>query len=349
MKFPWANVAILFVGAAELLSGYLALTHGTPEWVAALHVHRALGFGLVALLFWKVRNILSRLLVWRLWKTSWPAYSASILLLGLLLTALGLGIAWSHLGPYHFLGISGVSWHIYLSLALTPLLAWHFLRHRYNLRPKFWAERRMALRLGGLSVAGLLLWKAGELANRVAGLPGAERRFTGSYEDGTDTGNGYPATSWLNDAPDPVEPTAWRLKVSGLVENPGDYSYVDFTEGLLGSDTVRATLDCTGGWHSTQDWRGTPLRDILELSGIRPQAASITVGSVTGYFRKFSLEEAEGYLLATGVGNETLSHRHGFPLRLVAPGKRGFEWVKWVDRIEVNDTSKWWQPPLPVT
>ena len=75
----------------------------------------------------------------------------------------------------------------------------------------------------------------------------------------------------------------------------------------------------------------------------------MTVRSVTGYFRRFSLDEAEGYLLATRVGGESLSHNHGFPLRLVAPGKRGFEWVKWVDSVEVNDTSKWWQPPLPVT
>jgi DMSO/TMAO reductase YedYZ molybdopterin-dependent catalytic subunit len=43
-----------------------------------------------------------------------------------------------------------------------------------------------------------------------------------------------------------------------------------------------------------------------------------------------------------------LSHGHGSPARLVAPGKRGFEWVKWVDHIEVNETSKWLQPPLPL-
>ena len=349
MRFPWANVAILFLGSAELLSGYLALTHGSPDWVAALHVHRVLGFGLVALLFWKVRNILSRLLVWRLWKTSWPAYSASIALLGLLLAALGLGVAWSHLGPFHYLGISGVSWHIYISLALTPLLLWHFVRHRYNLRPRFWAERRMVLRLGGLGLAGLFLWQAGELANRLANLPGADRRFTGSYESGSYTGNGYPATSWLNDSPGPVEPTTWRLRVNGLVANPGSHSYIDFTDGPLRRETVRATLDCTGGWHSTQDWKGVPLKDILEEAGVLPQAASITVRSITGYFRKFTLDEAEGYLLATDVGNESLSHLHGFPLRLVAPGKRGFEWVKWIDQIEVNDTSKWWQPPLPLT
>ena len=60
------------------------------------------------------------------------------------------------------------------------------------------------------------------------------------------------------------------------------------------------------------------------------------------------MEEAGRYLLATHVGDEPLSHGHGFPLRLVAPGKRGFEWVKWVESIEVNESPKWLQPPLPL-
>ena len=42
------------------------------------------------------------------------------------------------------------------------------------------------------------------------------------------------------------------------------------------------------------------------------------------------------------------SHGHGFPARLVAPGKRGFEWVKWVTSIQVNESPKWLQPPLPL-
>ena len=45
--------------------------------------------------------------------------------------------------------------------------------------------------------------------------------------------------------------------------------------------------------------------------------------------------EARAALLATHTGSEPLSHEHGFPLRLVAPGHRGFEWVKWITRIEV--------------
>jgi DMSO/TMAO reductase YedYZ molybdopterin-dependent catalytic subunit len=53
--------------------------------------------------------------------------------------------------------------------------------------------------------------------------------------------------------------------------------------------------------------------------------------------------------LATRVGGAPLAARHGFPLRLVAPGRRGFWWVKWVERIELQPTPWWWQPPFPLT
>jgi len=42
-------------------------------------------------------------------------------------------------------------------------------------------------------------------------------------------------------------------------------------------------------------------------------------------------------VLATGVDGERLSHGHGYPLRLVAPGRRGFQWVKWVDAVWVTE------------
>ena len=59
--------------------------------------------------------------------------------------------------------------------------------------------------------------------------------------------------------------------------------------------------------------------------------------SHTGYRWTFELRDAPGLLLANGVGGEALSHEHGAPVRLVAPGRRGLEWVKWVVRVELHD------------
>lgn len=65
---------------------------------------------------------------------------------------------------------------------------------------------------------------------------------------------------------------------------------------------------------------------------------------MTGYRWSLPIEEAEDALLATHVGGERLSHGHGAPARLVAPDRRGFQWVKWVTRVEVRseyDLGQW--------
>ncbi|HEY5573079.1 MAG TPA: molybdopterin-dependent oxidoreductase, partial [Anaerolineales bacterium] len=57
--------------------------------------------------------------------------------------------------------------------------------------------------------------------------------------------------------------------------------------------------------------------------------------SVTGYAHILPMAEAGQVLLATHVGEEVLEHAHGFPLRAVVPTRRGWFWVKWLERIEV--------------
>jgi len=117
----------------------------------------------------------------------------------------------------------------------------------------------------------------------------------------------------------------------------------------LATTARAATLDCTGGWYTDQEWRGVPLGTLLERAGADPHAASVRVVGVTGYARRFALDHARGLLLATHVAGLPLDHGHGAPARLVVPDHRGFEWVKWVVALEVDDTPAWWQPPLPLT
>jgi DMSO/TMAO reductase YedYZ molybdopterin-dependent catalytic subunit len=88
--------------------------------------------------------------------------------------------------------------------------------------------------------------------------------------------------------------------------------------------------------------------ELLERAGIKEDARSILFRSSTGYARRFSMEETGDLLLATHVEDEALSAGHGLPLRLVALGYRGYDWVKWVSELEVSRDPAWFEPPLPL-
>jgi DMSO/TMAO reductase YedYZ molybdopterin-dependent catalytic subunit len=117
------------------------------------------------------------------------------------------------------------------------------------------------------------------------------------------------------------------------------------TRPPVDATTRPATLDYTGGWSEVQAWEGMRLDRLVEGATGR----SIAVVSSTGYSRRFPLGEAYRLVLATRVAGETLRAGHGFPARLVAPGRRGFWWVKWVVEVEVSDRSWWLQSPFPLT
>jgi DMSO/TMAO reductase YedYZ molybdopterin-dependent catalytic subunit len=328
VRFQWANTLLLW------------LVSGSSDRAIFILAHRVAGYAILVLLVWKGAVIASSLRR----RGPGPRRYGSLFLLAGLVVTLSLGLAWSAAGPFAFAWFNGLSWHIYAGAALTSVLVWHAYRYAHRLPVSFWAERRTFLRLTALAVGGLAVMRAAEVGVTAAGLNGARRRFTGSYPAPAREGGRFPVVSWLNDRPTPIDPAAWSVTIGGAVRRELVLRQGDLEE----LQTVTATIDCTGGWYSEQVWQGAPLGDLLKLAGPDPTAASVTVTSVTGYYRRFSMDEANRYLLATRVGGRRLSHGHGYPLRLVAPGKRGFEWIKWVSRIEVNDSPKWLQPPLPL-
>ena len=263
-----------------------------------------------------------------------------------MLIAFGFGLAWSLNGFFRIAGITGLNWHMFAGIAALPIAVWHALKYTRRLRIGFNADRRAAIKLGGALAAGTGLWLVYEGFLKQFDLAGASRRFTGSHEYSGPGANAFPNTSWLNDRPGRVDRASWKLRIDGNVSRAFALGFDEIEK--LPTASINATLDCTGGWYANRTWHGVRVSDLLDMAGIGGGARSVTYTSVTGYYRRASLEESENYILATHVGDEPLTHGHGAPLRLVAPGRRGFEWVKWIDRVTVNDTPKWYQPPLPL-
>ncbi|WP_318566690.1 molybdopterin-dependent oxidoreductase [Salinigranum marinum] len=318
----WSILACVLL---ETLTGIVSLGAGVAEQWPLFWVHRVVGLTLVVLLFFKLRRVKPRLSRGR-WDRATPL---SVLTAVVAIAALASGAAWV-LGVDVDLGFwTLLNLHIGLGLLVVPLVLLHLRsRFRWVQRADF-EERRTALQYGTFLVGGALALRAQEVVNGLTESEGATRRFTGSKPV---DGPGFPVTSWVADDPDPVGTDAWRLRVGGLSASDIELSYDELEAG----DGVRALLDCTSGWYTVEDWRGVRLGALLDEVDADPAARWVTVHSVTGYRWSFPINEARGFVLATHVGGERLTHGHGFPLRLVAPDRRGFQWVKWVTEIEVR-------------
>ena len=226
-------------------------------------------------------------------------------------------------------GYNLLNWHVLLGGLLGLAVLTHAAVRARPLRVRDLRSRRQFLSAAAVGAGALAVWQVQRPVQRALGLRGAERRFTGSY----DAGDEFPATSWVADHPRALDAGAYRLAVAGHVRTPLSLRVEDLDAG----DELVATLDCTGGFWTTQRWHGSSLGRVLDAAGVGEGARHVRVISRTGYRWSFSLDDARGLLLATGVRGEPLSHGHGAPCRLVAPGRRGFQWVKWVVRVEVHE------------
>jgi DMSO/TMAO reductase YedYZ molybdopterin-dependent catalytic subunit len=319
---------LVFLG----ISGVLMLYLDRLPWVFTLH--RWVGFALLVLLPWKAVIVYRSLA--RGFRRTFDrsvVIVLSLLLAVFVILVLVVGLLWMfRLGPESILLQSLISWHWILGLLLLPLAAVHVWRRWPYPKQSDFTERRSFLKVLGAAAAGAA---AAEIADRLAHLRAPEespRRFTGSQGVGSFLGNGFPV---VGERIQLLDPAGWRLSVTGAVSTPSMFTYDDLISRR--QSIHRATLDCTNGWFTVQDWQGVALVDLLEEAGIAENPAGVRLVSVTGYHHSFPMAEARHILLALHVTGETLEPRHGFPLRAVVPGRRGWFWVKWLGEVVVLD------------
>jgi DMSO/TMAO reductase YedYZ molybdopterin-dependent catalytic subunit len=323
------NLGLIALLAGAFLTGWLAFAYATAPARWSLVVHATSGFAILFLLPWK--SMIARHGIRRPRPGRWASIALAALVLVSLVAGLahstGVSLSWGPFTPMEF--------HVGAAIAAVPLAIWHITARPIRLRSADFSRR--AFIRGGMAIAvAAAAYASSEAVVRAAAWPGASRRFTGSYEAGSYQPALMPVSSWMFDPIPQVDAATWTLRAGGRT-----WSYDQL---LAFDDRVTATLDCTGGFYSTQEWAGVRLDRLVEASG----GLSIRVVSSTGYDRRFPADEARSLIVATRCGGAPLDAGHGFPARLVASDRRGFWWVKWVVAIEVDDLPHWWQSPFPL-
>lgn len=331
--------ALFLLVLFEFCTGLGSFLVGRPEGRALFVIHSIVGLSIILLLFWKFRRVERRVTELRRWQ---PATLVSLLTAFAVLATIGTGLYWvTAQRPVDY--PNGMILHTTAAIVLLLVYLWHLWLRFKPLKRRDITDRRTLLRFLSLFLVGGTLWGLQEGANRALQLPGVRRRFTGSRRNEVGNGNNaFPVTMWMLDNPMPIDETTWQLEIGGAVATPLTLRYTALA--ALPQSTDDVILDCTGGWFAQQRWTGVRVGDLLTQASPTDEARFVRFRSVTGYRWSLPIAEARQTLLATHVGDERLNHGHGAPLRLVAPGRRGFQWVKWVVAVELltePDRGQW--------
>ena len=177
-----------------------------------------------------------------------------------------------------------------------------------------------------------------------------------TFEEITSYNNYYEFGTGKNDPAEnagALEIEPWTITVDGMVDNPGDYSLADLTDGLTVEDRIYR-FRCVEAWSMVVPWNGIELADILDRVGVQEGARYVAFETVVQpenmpgvrrqvldfpYVEGLRLDEAMHplTLMATGIYGEPMPKQNGAPIRLVVPWKYGFKSIKSIVRISLVD------------
>lgn len=136
-----------------------------------------------------------------------------------------------------------------------------------------------------------------------------------------------------------IDPAAWSVAVTGLVERPQEFTLEDLKE--LPAERRFVTLRCVsdtmnGTKMDTALWTGVPVSAVLEEVGA-PESCCVTLRGADDYYVSFPRAALDSGLFAWGMNGRTLPRGHGYPLRTLVPGHWGETNAKWLTEIEIRE------------
>jgi DMSO/TMAO reductase YedYZ molybdopterin-dependent catalytic subunit len=138
-----------------------------------------------------------------------------------------------------------------------------------------------------------------------------------------------------------VDLDTWTFRVFGQVEHEVELSWQELNE-LPRSSNVQ-DIHCVTRWSRFDTgFEGVHWREVAQLC--RPlDTARFVIAHAEHEFTSnvpYSFLENEKALLATHADGEPLAPEHGWPLRLVIPGKYFWKSAKWLRGIELSSVDK---------
>ena len=133
----------------------------------------------------------------------------------------------------------------------------------------------------------------------------------------------------------------WTFRVFGEVENEVELSWAQLNALPRSSNTQ--DIHCVTRW-SRFDARfeGVHWRELAKLAVPKPTARFVVAHAEAGFTSNVPISylEDENALLATHADGAPLTPDHGYPLRLVIPGKYFWKSAKWLRGIELSSVDK---------
>ncbi len=143
-----------------------------------------------------------------------------------------------------------------------------------------------------------------------------------------------------------VDLATWTFSITGLVEQPVSLSYDEMMR--LPRATVTSDVHCVTRWTMLDStWEGIPVREVMKLVRLKPEASHVIVQAEQGFTANLPLDHflRDENMFVDKRNGETISREHGWPLRLFVPHLYFWKSAKWVRGLEFRhgDAPGFWE------